>query len=116
MILIQKQKIFTQLVAKLLQECASRGYEVTFGETWRPPETAKFYSESGEGVANSLHCFRLAVDLNLFKDGIYLRKTPNYLEMGDYWKSLSTVDYTCCWGGDWGKDGNHFSLEHNGVR
>ncbi|RQH06615.1 M15 family metallopeptidase [Paraburkholderia dinghuensis] len=108
----QKQRKFTLMVAKLIEWIYANGYEASFAEAYRPPETAALYAKQGKGVANSLHTSRLAVDLNLFKDGVYLTKSEQYRGPGEYWESL---------GGSWGgrfrsPDGNHFSLEHNGVR
>lgn len=93
------------------------GYEVTLGEAWRPPETAKLYAQPGGvvGIKNSLHTERLAMDLNLFMDGRFLTKTEEYEEAGMIWENFSTDRYKCVWGGHF-QDGNHFSLSHNGIR
>lgn len=115
MALLQKQHLFTRLVCELLTHLHEQGYEVTFGETWRPPETAYLYSKEGKGIPNSLHCMRLAIDLNLWKDGEWLKRSEDYAAVGKFWESLSSAEAKCCWGGAFG-DGNHFSVEHNGVR
>lgn len=113
MTLSQKQQRFTVMVGKLIAWAESRGYGLTFGEAYRSPEQAKANAQKGSGIANSLHCSRLAVDFNLFINGVYQERTESYLPLGEYWESL---------GGAWGgrfkirPDGNHFSLEHNGVR
>lgn len=113
MTLNQKQQRFTVMVGKLIAWAESRGYGLTFGEAYRSPEQAKANAQKGSGIANSLHCSRLAVDFNLFINGVYQERTEAYLPLGEYWESL---------GGAWGgrfktrPDGNHFSLEHNGVR
>lgn len=113
--LIQKQKVFSVLSAKLILKAVELGYEVTFGEAWRPPETAKDYARQGKGISNSNHCQRLAIDLNLFKDGQYLSRTEAYTELGEIWEGWTSPEYKCAWGGRF-RDGNHFSLEHNGVK
>lgn len=115
MTLIEKQKAFSLLVADLILEAQQRGYEVTLGEVWRPPETAKLYADDNRGTANSNHCVRLAVDLNLFRDGRLLTRTQQYEEIGVWWEEQGSPGLQCCWGGRFG-DGNHFSVEHNGVR
>lgn len=115
MTLIDKQKLFPRLTAQLIQYIESKGYEITFGEAWRTPEMAKIYESRGNGIANSLHKSRLAIDLNLFKEGKWLSKTEDYKFAGQYWESLSTGLYKCCWGGHF-SDGNHFSIEHGGYR
>lgn len=61
-------------------------------------------------MPNSLHYIGLAIDLNLFKNGEYLKDTNDHKELGEFWESL---------GGSWGgrfNDGNHYSLEHNGRK
>jgi len=113
--LIDKQKAFPGFVARLIMWLSQQGYEVTFGEAHRPPETARLYAVDGKGIANSLHCMRLAIDLNLWRGGKYLQKNDEYAQPGMFWRSLSTSEMTCVWGGDFG-DGNHFSIAHNGVR
>lgn len=107
--------LFTRLVAQLIQWIEAQGYNVTFGEAWRTPEMAKIYENRGQGISNSLHKIRLAIDLNLYMQGEWLQKTEEYTPVGTYWESLSTGLYKCCWGGRFG-DGNHFSVEHQGIR
>lgn len=100
----QRQDEFSGLVARLIQKAHSLGYQVTLGEAYRPPETAEIYARQGRGIRRSLHCDRLAVDLNLFKDGRYLTASADYEELGEWWESVGGN-----WGGRFG-DGNHFSL------
>lgn len=111
----QKQRRFTQYVALLIQFAYENGYELTFAEAYRTSEQAALNAKKGSGTANSLHCSRLAVDLNLFKDGQYLTRTEDHAPLGAYWKSLHP---DCRWGGDFkGRpDGNHYSLTPDGVR
>jgi hypothetical protein len=116
--LIEKQKTFARLIARLIEEAYARGYEVTLGEAYRPPEVARFYAEragAGAAIPESLHSERLAVDLNLFRNGRYLRLTDEYRELGELWESYSTARYQCAWGGRF-NDGNHFSIAHGGRR
>lgn len=113
MTLSEKQAAFTVMIAKLILWANEQGYRLTFGEAYRTPEQAALNAKKGSGIGNSLHTQRLAVDFNLFKDGKYMTDTESYRPLGEYWESL---------GGSWGgrfksrPDGNHFSLEHNGVR
>ena len=100
MTLRQKQSKFVRMVSLLIQFATERGYELTFGDAW---------AKSGH-KENSNHYKRLAIDLNLFKDGRYLTETEDHLPLGEFWESI---------GGSWGgrfEDGNHYSLEHNGRR
>lgn len=64
-------------------------------------------ARTGKGIVNSYHTKKLAIDLNLFKDGKYLTSTESHRQFGEYWK---TLDPECTWGGDFkNSDGNHFS-------
>jgi len=98
-----KQRKFTRMIAKLIEFAYEEGYELTFGDAYR-------YPDCPYGRKTSLHKSRLAVDFNLFKDGVYLVTTEAHRPLGEYWESL---------GGSWGgrfNDGNHYSLAHNGRR
>ncbi len=108
--------MFSKLAASLIQKAATLGYDITLGEAWRDPEEAKINAKKGTGIAGSLHCDRLAIDLELWRNGMWLTDSSSYKPLGDIWKSWSTPDYQCCWGGDFKKkDGNHFSIAHNGF-
>lgn len=110
MTLRQKQSLFARLYARLILHAESLGYEVTFGETLRPPETAALYEQQGRGIANSLHTLKLAGDLNLFRDGRYLSSTESHRPLGEWWERQHEL---CRWGGRF-SDGNHYSLTHGG--
>lgn len=117
MTLGQKQRIFVKLVAKLIEYAYSQGYELSFGETYRTPKQAAINAELGKGISNSLHTKRLAIDLNLFIGGEYQTQSESHLPLGEFWESLSTPEYTCVWGGRFSRpDGNHYSVEHAGVK
>jgi hypothetical protein len=110
----EKQRLFVPLVAKLISFAYANGYEMSFGDAYRSPEQATINAAKGVGIWNSLHTKRLAIDLNLFRNGVYLQDTDSYEKVGSYWKTLHPL---ARWGGDFSKpDGNHFSLEHEGVR
>lgn len=111
----QKQVVFARLVAQLINRATREGYEVTFGEAYRSPEEAARLAELGKGIRQSLHTKRLAIDLNLFKDGNYLSTTEAHRKLGEWWEELSTDRYRCCWGGRF-NDGNHYSIEHGGLK
>lgn len=119
----EKQATFSQLSASLIKQAATLGYEVTLGEAWRSEVVAKYmptkwYADHGKGIEDSLHILRLAIDLNLFKDGKLLTRSEEYKALGEWWEKQSTKDYRCTWGGRFKKlpDGNHFSLENEGVK
>lgn len=113
----EKQQLFPMLIADLIQHAHAQGYGLTFGEAWRSPEEAARDAATGAGIVHSLHTERLAVDFNLFKDGVYLTATADYAPLGMYWEALSCEDWRCCWGGRFSKpDGDHFSIEDGGVQ
>ena len=96
----RKQSRFARMIALLILEADRLGYEITFGD---------FYAHEGH-MEKSLHYKRLAADLNLFKGGEYLSSSEAHRPLGEYWESLGGA-----WGGRFG-DGNHYSLEHKGVK
>ena len=110
MTLRQKQSLFAGLIAQLIQHAIVIGYEVTLGEALRSPEEAARLAKLGTGIALSLHRLKLAIDLNLFKDGVYLTSTAAHRPLGEWWEAQHTL---CRWGGRF-KDGNHYSLAHGG--
>ena len=112
MTLKQKQVIFALLVSQLINYVISQGYEITLGEVYRSPEEAKRLAKLGLGIENSLHCIRLAIDINLFKDGKYLTSNKSHLPIGEWWEKQHPL---CRWGGRFG-DGNHYSIEHGGRK
>ena len=111
----QKQSRFARSVPLLLQYIFARGYECTLGEAWRTQAQAQANAASGAGIANSLHIERLAIDINLFLNGIYLADSESHRPFGEFWKSLGP-DY--CWGGDFkpNADGNHYSIGYQGRK
>ena len=110
--LSEKRVLFTGLVAQLIQWGHENGYMVAIDQAKRTEAEAKANAKSGKGITNSLHLIPLAVDLVLYIDGEYKTKTEDYRALGEYWESLSPL---ARWGGRF-NDGNHFSLEHNGVK
>lgn len=117
--LLHKQYIFSGLVARLILYAYQQGYKVTLGEAWRSPETCELYEKEGKGIRNSLHNDRLAIDLNLFKNDDYLIDSAQYIVLGEFWEGLSdaSMGIKCVWGGSFTQpDGNHFSIEHRGVK
>jgi hypothetical protein len=107
----QKQVQFASMVPRLIDKAIEMGYEVTLGDAYRDGRVFGPMGESkGYGKASSCHKIRLAIDLNLFKDGRFLSTTEDHRPLGEWWKSQGGS-----WGGDF-NDGNHYSLEHEGHR
>lgn len=106
----EKQRQFTVMVAALINKATSLGFEVTLGDAYRDPRVFGAMGErKGYGESRSAHKQRLAIDLNLFKDGKFLADTKSHTSLGEWWESI---------GGTWGgrfNDGNHYSLKHNGI-
>ena len=103
MTLGEKQRKFSLMVATLIAWAYENGYEITFGDAYRDERVPY-------GHKSSLHKVRLAIDLNLFKDGEYLVETNDHTPLGEYWESI---------GGTWGgrfNDGNHYSLTYRGMK
>ena len=94
MTLRQRQSKFAKMVALLILYAYELGYEITLGDA---------YAHDGH-KKNSFHYKRLAIDLNAFKGGRFLRKTSDHEPLGLFWESIGGT-----WGGRW-EDGNHYSL------
>jgi len=109
MTLRQKQSKFAEMAAKLILKAIEMGYEVTLGDAYRDPRLhGELGIKKGYGAANSFHKTRLAIDLNLFKDGFFLGTTDDHKKLGEWWESIGGT-----WGGRWTgarADGNHYSL------
>ena len=73
----QKQSRFARMTAQLINHATILGYEITFAHAYRSQDEAKRL-----GFSKSLHCQRLAIDLNLFKNGRYLTSTKAHTPLG----------------------------------
>lgn len=137
--LLKAQWLFSESVARLLDHAGLLGYKVTLGETYRSNEqaelnaigasgrealvkliekafpllAAKIADNRGNGIRNSLHCQRLAIDLQLFDaEGRWLTEDYPYSLLADFWESLGPQHRAGIRFGDT----PHFSIEWNGVR
>lgn len=90
-----QQSVFARMVAELIERAFDLGYEVTLGDAYRDPRCPY-------GSKSSRHRSRLAIDLNLFRDGKYLKKTNHHQELGEWWEQQGGI-----WGGRF-NDGNHY--------
>lgn len=93
--MIERQHLFAVMAAKLILKAAEMGYQVTLGDCFRD-------DRCDYGAVNSKHKKRLAIDLNLFKDGKYLTETFDHQPLGLFWESIGGI-----WGGRF-DDGNHY--------
>lgn len=105
MTLREDQVAFVWALAQLITEAHRLGYELTLGEAERPAWVAAIYAVQGKGIRNSFHTKRLAIDLNVFRNGVYLTGADDYRDLGAYWVFLGGT-----WGGNFTRqDANHFS-------
>ncbi|MDP3333232.1 MAG: M15 family metallopeptidase [Methylococcaceae bacterium] len=105
--LLDDQDRFAGMVAGLIVEIRKSGYKVSLGDCYRDARLhGDFGEKKGYGAAKSFHKKRLAIDINLFKDGRFLSKTEEHKRFGEYWESLGGT-----WGGRFNvPDGNHYSF------
>ena len=108
MSLRQEQCAFTVDCMKLFVWLYEHSYEWSFGEAWRTPEQQAIYLQAGKSkTMNSFHLKRLAIDLNIFKDGRLLATKEEMQTIGNAWESMCAQN---TWGGNWKnfKDIPHF--------
>lgn len=100
-----QQSRFAAMVPRLIDKAIELGFEVTLGDAYRDPRAPY-------GSKSSRHRIRLAIDLNLFRDGKYLEDTEDHRQLGEWWESQGGI-----WGGRF-EDGNHyeFPLEEGGRK
>lgn len=120
MSLREKQSLFLFNVHKLIEWAYRNGFELTGGELWRTRAQVllNFYGYDvveNDGVLSliktiatsqtlkSRHPQRLAIDLNVFRNGLWIRSAVDIKPLGDYWVSLHTDNV---WGSDWNRDGS----------
>lgn len=120
MTLLEKQKEFPLLQIKFFSTLHYKGYQWTVADVYRSPECAALYATKGLGIKDSLHCLKLAMDLNFYKGTDWLVDISDYREAGLLWESYTNPDISCFWGGLFEKPSNrdifHFSLGHNGIK
>ena len=137
--LLEKQWLFAESVPRLLDHARELGYHVSLGEVYRSDEQAelnaigfsgraalvkliekafpllagKIANNRGNGIRNSLHTLRLAIDLQLFDAaGKWLTEDYPYSLLADFWESLGPLHRAGIRYGDT----PHFSIEHNGTK
>jgi hypothetical protein len=120
MSLVDKQSDFAWALGQLLTYAhgllwAGQTVQLTMGDAYRDPRVPY-------GHPKSCHRARLACDLNLYVNGIWITDSahPTWKLLGDVWE---TLDHRARWGGQGTAhpeglkhDGNHFAFEHEGVQ
>jgi len=104
--LLDEQTAFARGVAWLIDKANEMGYEVTLGDAYRDPRVfGDIGVRKGYGESASFHKKRLAIDLNLFKDGKFLQGSNDHEPLGKAWEGYNPK---ATWGGRF-NDGNHYS-------
>ena len=129
----EKRSKFAYNVSELIRYAFICGFEVVLGEAQRLPDVQLLYyhnmriqgdkdniklvkvDKTNTTTLNSKHIDLLAIDLEFFKDGIWINGLPTekakeiIAPIGEYWESLSTE---CKWGGNFSKliDVPHFQM------
>lgn len=86
---IETQATFAHNMSRLIIHIFEEGYWVTMGECYRTQYQAAEYARTGIGIKNSLHCDRLAVDLNIFTcDGKLIEDPKKLKPFGDWWQKI----------------------------
>lgn len=113
MSLLQTQAEFARLVPRLIDKAFELGYTVTLGDAYRDPRVfGQIGTRQGYGHPKSGHKQRLAIDLNLFRDGQYLEGSEAHRPLGEWWEKQHAL---ARWGGRFA-DGNHYSMEFGGIK
>lgn len=107
------QSEFAALVPRLIDQAIALGFEVTLGDAYRDPRVHGAIGVAmGYGHHSSAHKSRLAIDLNLFRNGAFLGTTDAHQPLGEWWEKQHPL---ARWGGRF-KDGNHYSFEYGGMK
>ncbi len=107
------QSEFAKLLPRLIDKAYELGYEITLGDAYRDPRVhGALGVKQGYGHPRSGHKQRIAIDLNLFKDGVFLTDTEGHRPLGEWWEQQHPL---ARWGGRF-NDANHYSFEYNGVK
>lgn len=93
--LLEQQQEFARIVPRLIDKAHELGFQVTLGDAYRDPRAPY-------GSKTSRHRVRLAIDLNLFKNGEYKAATEDHKPLGEWWEDQGGI-----WGGRF-DDGNHY--------
>ena len=106
----KEQVKFCADAAQLIAYINAQGMFVTFGDAFRSKEQAALDAKNGVGISHSLHCERLALDLNLFNAvGTYYTDVKTWQKFGEYWEKMDKQNR---WGGRFERgDANHFERD-----
>lgn len=114
------QELFAKLISEHILWIISKGYKVRKGDGCLLSnrkmivDGATVKGQDAVHMNPGCHYFMLAEDLNIFKNGTWLKKgnEPDWKEIGEHWESLNPL---CKWGGRF-DDSNHFSITYQGKK
>ncbi len=110
---LKLQMEFAKLVPRLIDQAFKLGYGVTLGDAYRDPRVhGDLGVKKGYGHERSAHKVRLAIDLNIFRNSEYMEGSDAHRALGEWWEKQHAL---ARWGGRF-NDGNHYSLEMDGVK
>jgi len=124
MTLGEKQEIFSENVGKLIMFAYENGYGIRLGEVYRTKDQQTLYFEGytlkkiGSSVKlakitpksntmNGYHLKKLAIDINLFKNGEWLTGKEDFKLLAEFWSELNPNNVS---GYEWGWDFGHFQM------
>jgi hypothetical protein len=103
----KRQELFASCLPALLSKAFELGFQVRIGDCFRDSRAHGEMGEQGPyGNKNSNHKLKCAVDLNLFKDNVYLTSTEDHRALGEWWDELHEQTR---WGGAY-DDANHYEV------
>ena len=109
----QKQELFARKLPLLLNHVHELGYEARLGDLFRDPRAFGHVGEfKGYGHKNSCHKLKLALDINITQNGVYLTGPAAEIahnRIHDYWDMIGGSPRIA-------HDLNHYSLAHEGMR
>jgi len=76
--LAEKRCRFTTLIGKLIEFANGLGYGVALDQVKRTQLEADANKASGKGIANSLHLYGLAADINLYRGSMWLGTSADH--------------------------------------
>jgi len=85
-----------RLLPRLIDKAHELGFEITLGDAYRDPRVHGVMGvRASYSHPKSAHKIRLAIDLNLFKDGQFLEQSTDHQQLGEWWESQGS-DHRCC--------------------
>lgn len=98
MTLGKHQEAFSKDLNKLLTYLHDNGYNVRCGELQRTKEQQELYIKQGRSKTyNSYHLKRLAIDIFIFKNDVWLNSKDDLQVIGNFWEQLNPLNK---WGGN----------------